>query len=740
MLENHDLWGEDPDWAKDESADDSDNDDTSTAPYHHRRILGAQHIIILIDASPTMFRKYLRICQDIEKVGVEETQREEFFLTSPFETALMAAERLVHSRIHYVATTKQGKRDGVGILLFNAPTANQEKSLGLNSFDGYDSLRTVLNLEPPGIQHLQSLRGAIQLPGREKVRDFESELYGMKLDHSLDDTHTESDDVESKRRRRAYEILVEGAWSLRSSLQKMMHMFLTAKCVKRTTRKSEDPEDQRMIFIFTNDDDPSSPRVDNLDRDQQYDNGCRELFERCNELAQDGVQIRLVALPKSDQTQFDTSLFYDNVVTKVDDVDHIFGENLSDLGVADEVDVETILDRIDIQWTKPSRYLCIPMLLPDWELSIRTSEDVKISSMPQYRIMLDIYKHIRIKKRPTPVTINSSTGSRTKKVSQIVETVSGGEVYPEHLRYYCELGDEKFRMTHQELAEIKLISVPQTGEASLILLGFKPRIDFQTIKDFPIVGSSLYAYPNESVIKGSTALLATLHTCMIQRKVMGIGELLTKKAATSSFVAIVPQEEEFDESNAQITAPGFLLISLSFDNDFRASPPSPDFDEPSEDVVRAAEELIRHQNLSNSVEIESSFSNPVLRSFWNLIESIALKKPLNDINHNDDITLDYDAVMGACGHQILTFEGLLPRDDEIPKAGKKRAPDHKEDSIEIDWVLKYREDRDGISSFEKLSNHQLRAYLKRFSIKQTGPKRDLINRVKEHIKETNDIL
>ena len=745
MFEDDNLWGEEPDWAN--SDNDSENEDSSSSPYYHR-IAGAQHIIILIDASPIMFRRYIRIAEMENDVSDTNSTAQEFDLLSPFETALMAAERLVHSRIHTVATTKQGKRDGIGILLFNAPTGNEDLiHQGLNAFDGYDSLRTVLELEPPGIKHIQSLRGAIRCPGREKVRDLESELYGMKLDHTAeeeanDHPTTTISTTEGRRRRRAYEILVQGAWSLRSSLQKALQMFLTAKCVKKVSKGRDDPDDRKSIWIFTNQDDPSNKMSHDTNEqiDEEHGNGFQYVYERCKELAEDDIQIKLIPLPKADGTRFDTSLFYDKIKMQSDlreenrEYAMSLNSDSSGLGSADCVDVETILDRIDIQWSKPRSLICIPMLLPDWDSDRDNILALEHSThSDQYRIMIDIYKHIRVKKRPTPIKINARTGNPTRKVSQVTETVSGGPVTSQQLRYYSELGDEKIRISQNDLKEIRSLSIQQTGEASLILLGFKPLMDIFSSQEYQIVGSSLYAYPNESFVRGSTAAFATLHECMLIKKVMGIGEQLLRKTETSRMVAIVPQKEQLDDSMAQVIPPGFLLIPLAFEDDNRAIPPVEEYGEIEESLVNAAEDVILHQSIKNSVEIGSSFANPALKSFWNLIESIALKKALEEDNSSDDDTkLDHDGLMQVCGPYIRSFSDALPFDDIEFSATKKRGAEFILDDTE--WIQEYLGDTDGSCQMEKLATSQLKSYLRKYGLQLSGRKAELLDRVKEHIR------
>jgi hypothetical protein len=264
-------------------------------------------------------------------------------------------------------------------------------------------------------------------------------------------------------------------------------------------------------------------------------------------------------------------------------------------------------------------------------------------------------------------------------------------------------------------------------------------MDAFSSNEYPIVGSSLYAYPNENFVRGSTAAFATLHHCMLIKKVMGIGELLLRKTESSRMVAIVPQKEQLDDSmTIQVIPSGFLLVPLAFEDDNRAVPPVEEYGVVENSLVKAAEEIILHQNIKNSVEIGSSFANPALKSFWNLIESIALKRPLEEDKLNDDDTkLDQDGLMQVCGTYIRSFSEALPIDNDS-SGTKKRSAETAIDDVGIDWVQEYLGDINGSSCMDTLASSQLKSYLRKYSLRLSGRKAELLERVKEHIRSRID--
>jgi hypothetical protein len=144
---------------------------------------GAQHVLILVDCSPSMFKpcipstaihgdEYDGYGDDNEDEEIpseknddnndlnkkeehkerSKSQSSSSKLLTPFDVALLATERLLRRRIQYVATSKAGKRDGVGVLLFSTKR-HQE-------FAGHDHLATahvLVPLGPPGIDQVKDI-------------------------------------------------------------------------------------------------------------------------------------------------------------------------------------------------------------------------------------------------------------------------------------------------------------------------------------------------------------------------------------------------------------------------------------------------------------------------------------------------------------------------------------------------------------------------------------------------------
>ena len=294
-----------------------------------------------------------------------------------------------------------------------------------------------------------------------------------------------------------------------------------------------------------------------------------------------------------------------------------------------------------------------------------------------------------------------------------------------------------------EISKLKRNANACSDEPCLILLGFKTlnAIDKTRMHQFPLIDRSLFAYPNDDSIQGSRVAFATLHSSMLRKNVIGIGEILQRVTATSRLVAIVPQEEKLANDNdcsnddgdeesegmVQERPPGFLLIPLSYEDDVRAIPEAGHY-EADEDMVSAVEGFMDKLKLDNFV-IGESFENPALKAFWNYMESVALGTPLvEDDLDEDDTNLDAQVVLSVCGKEIDSFKNILPDDEVVEKEKKRRVASLKADQTGIDWFHEYKE-----NTFETLSVEELKAYCRSQGEKVGGRKADLIARVRNHL-------
>jgi ATP-dependent DNA helicase 2 subunit 1 len=104
-------------------------------------------------------------------------------------------------------------------------------------------------------------------------------------------------------------------------------------------------------------------------------------------------------------------------------------------------------------------------------------------------------------------------------------------------------------------------------EPGLKLLGFKDRSELAFEDN---VRHSLFVYPDEDMYAGSRRTFTALLSSMVKKGKIGLVRALTRRNASPSFCALLPQEEGEGEGWAEPS--GFHLIPLPFADDIRAAP------------------------------------------------------------------------------------------------------------------------------------------------------------------------
>jgi len=241
MEEEEDPWGDEPDWARGDGTNTTETTTTTgqTTADGLNFHFGAQHILVLIDSAPSMFTPCVRIRNDNDDDERMTNSASSSGvggggLITPFDAALMACERLLLLRVHYMSTSNSSKRDGIGIMLYGMPPSSAssllQKTHGTNNTnnittnknntnnnhikreqgvdsddeeedqddddDDEDELRrrsisslSLIDIAPPGIEQIQTIRsyllprqyGLSDVGGdrtrQRRVRDLKAELY-----------------------------------------------------------------------------------------------------------------------------------------------------------------------------------------------------------------------------------------------------------------------------------------------------------------------------------------------------------------------------------------------------------------------------------------------------------------------------------------------------------------------------------------------------------------------------------
>ena len=161
----------------------------------------------------------------------------EQILLTPMEVALMAIDHLLRLRIRNVATTRTGKRDGVGVLLYGCDPLRGRGGRAKDNEDNFDSddpehlhfqkvfpsTHELVQLAPPGIEQVLTLQ---ECTPTIKQKSFQKQKRNLEREFCF--RNCENDDGKNASRK-------EGgnggavAFSLRSALHEANKIFMNAK-------------------------------------------------------------------------------------------------------------------------------------------------------------------------------------------------------------------------------------------------------------------------------------------------------------------------------------------------------------------------------------------------------------------------------------------------------------------------------------------------------------------------------
>ncbi|CAI7827312.1 unnamed protein product [Closterium sp. NIES-53] len=240
-------------------------------------------------------------------------------------------------------------------------------------------------------------------------------------------------------------------------------------------------------------------------------------------------------------------------------------------------------------------------------------------------------------------------------------------------RYQPMPGGSRIIMAKAEVDQVKAVC-----PHDLLLLGFKP---VHCLKDYHNLQPPTFLFPDEETLAGSTAAFIAMHNAMLDANSFALA--CWAKISLPRLVAILPQQEQVDESGTQVQPAGWHMIPLPFYDDVRpaekyarwvpgrgANDSGGDGEEagskgevvsaPRADAgqVATATALMRYMHLKTFSPLD--ILNPVIQTHYSMLEAIALDLP--EVQPVVDTTLpDY------------TIFQPLPSDTTQPKKKGKAA-------------------------------------------------------------------
>ncbi|XP_025782326.1 X-ray repair cross-complementing protein 6 [Puma concolor] len=422
----------------------------------------------------------------------------------------------------------------------------------------------------------------------------------------------------------------------------------------------------KRIMLFTNEDDPHGNDSARASRART----------KAGDLRDTGIFLDLMHLKK--RGGFDISLFYRDIISIADD---------EDLGVHFEESskLEDLLRKVRAKETK-KRMLS--------SLKLKLSKDIALT--------VGIYNLVQKAYRPPPVRLYRETNEPVKTKTRTFNVNTGSLLLPSDTKRSQIYGNRQIVLEKEETEELKRFDEP-----GLILIGFKPLI---MLKKHHYLRPSLFVYPEESLVNGSSTLFSALLTKCLEKEVMAVCRYTPRRNTPPYFVVLLPQEEELDDQKIQVTPP----------------------DDTDAEPGKAAKYGCAVHNISDA------FENPVLQQHFRNLEALALD--LMEPEQAVDLTLPKTkAIDKRLGPLVDEFKELVYPPDYNPeeKVSKRKQDDEGSGSKRPKVELSEEELKAHVSkgTLGKLTVPMLKEVCKVYGLKGGLKKQELMNMLTEHFQK-----
>ncbi|XP_075409760.1 X-ray repair cross-complementing protein 6 [Tenrec ecaudatus] len=384
----------------------------------------------------------------------------------------------------------------------------------------------------------------------------------------------------------------------------------------------------KRVMLFTNEDDPHASDSAKASRART----------KAADLRDTGIFLDLMHLKKAGG--FDISLFYRDIISLAED---------EDIGVHFEESskLEDLMRKVRAKETR-KRTLS--------RLKFRLSKDMAMT--------VGIYNLVQKAFKPPSIRLYRETNEPVKTKTRTFNVNDGSLLLPSDTKRSQSYGSRQIVLEKEETEQLKRFDEP-----GLSLIGFKPLL---MLKKHHYLRPSLFVYPEEALVSGSTTLFIALLTKCLEKEVMALCRYIPRKNSPPYFVTLVPQEEELDDQKIQVTPPGFQLIFLPYADDKRKVPCT-------DKVVANLEQVDKMKAIVQKLRFKyrsDSFENPVLQQHFRNLEALALD--LMEPEPAEDLTMPkVEAMDKRLGSLVDEFKELVYPADYNPegKATKRKPGD-----------------------------------------------------------------
>ncbi|EHH61053.1 hypothetical protein EGM_18980, partial [Macaca fascicularis] len=319
----------------------------------------------------------------------------------------------------------------------------------------------------------------------------------------------------------------------------------------------------KKIMLFTNEDNPHG---------NDSVKAC-QASTKADDLRDIGIFFDLMHLKKLGG--FNISLFYRDIISIAKNENPIHFEKSSKL--------EDLLQKVR---AKEAR-----------KLKLKLNKDIVIS--------VGISNLVQKALKPPPIKLYRKTNEPVKTKYQTFNINTGNLLLPSDTKRPQIYGSHQIILEKEETEELKWFDEP-----ALMLMVFKPLV---MLKKHHYLRPSLFTYPEESLVNGSSTLFSALLIECLEKVVIALGRYTPCRNIPPYFVALVSQEEELDDQKIQVTTPGFQLVFLPFAD--------------NEKVMATPEQVGKMKAIVQKLCFtyrSDSFENPVLQQHFTNLEPFTL--------------------------------------------------------------------------------------------------------------------
>uniref|UniRef100_A0A2K6N024 Ku domain-containing protein n=1 Tax=Rhinopithecus bieti TaxID=61621 RepID=A0A2K6N024_RHIBE len=253
---------------------------------------------------------------------------------------------------------------------------------------------------------------------------------------------------------------------------------------------------------------------------------------------------------------------------------------------------------IIIHFEESSKLQDLLQKVPLSRLKLKLNKDIVIS--------VDIYNLVQKALKPPPIKLYRKTNEPVKTKYQTFNINTGSLLLPSDTKRSQIYGSHQIILEKEETEELKWFDEP-----ALMPMVFKPLV---MLKKHHYPRPSLFTYPEESLVNGSSTLFSALLIECLEKVVIALCRYTPCRNIPPYFVALVSQEEELDDQKIQVTTPGFQLVFLPF----------VPF---TEKVMATPEQVDKMKAIVEKLCLtyrSDSFENPVLQQHFRNLESFTL--------------------------------------------------------------------------------------------------------------------